>query len=181
METNYRKIEFGAGDSIERAMQDLARFKERGKLVYGEFNGQKLYSDIDDVDSAYKKITGKTKAEFDAERKAENDRYKEEKQKHKDSIPELTKEWIEKGNGILDKKYHENWAKCVPIRLDDLYQGMELGATLDIVKELNAGCDLQKAKEIIEGQGHSGMSFGLVCSMVKSFCDRGSEFVAYVR
>jgi len=181
METNYRKIEFGAGDSIERAMQDLARFKERGELVYGEFNGQKLYSDIDDVDTAYKKITGKIKAEFDAERKAENDRYKEEQQKHKDSMPELTKEWIEKGNAILDEKYHEKWAKCVPIRLDDLYQGMELGATLDIVKELNAGCELDVAKGIIEGQGHSGMSFGLVCSMVKSFCDRGTEFVSYVR
>jgi len=181
LKMEHRKIEFGAGDSIERAMQDLARFKERGELVYGEFNGQRLYSDIDDVDSAYKKITGKTKAEFDAERKAENDRYKEDQRKHKEAIPELTKEWIEKGNAILDEKYHETWAKCVPIRLDDLYQGMELGATLDIVKELNAGCDLQKAKEIIEGQGHSGMSFGLVCSMVKSFCDRGQEFVSYAR
>ena len=181
METNYRKIEFGAGDSIERAMKDLARFKERGELVYGEFNGQKLYSDIDDVDSAYKKITGKTKAEFDVERKAENDRYKEEQRKHKEAIPELTKEWIEKGNAILDKKYHETWAKCVPIRLDDLYQGMELGATLDIVKELNAGCEPQKAKEIIREQGHSGMSFGLVCSMVKAFCDRGQEFVSFAR
>ena len=181
METNYRKIEFGAGDSIERAIQDLARFKGRGELVYGEFNGQKLYSDIDDVDSAYKKITGKTKSEFDAELKAENDRYKEEQRKRKESITELTKEWIEKGNAILDEKYHEAWAKCVPIRLSDLYQGMELGATLDIVKELNAGCELDVAKSIIEGQGHSGMSFGLVCSMVKSFCDRGSEFVSYAR
>ena len=181
METNYRKIQFGVGDSIESAMQDLARFKKRGELVYGEFNGQKLYSDVDDVDSAYKKITGKTKSEFDAERKAENDRYKEEQRKHKEAIPELTKKWIEKGNAILDEKYHETWAKCVPIRLDDLYQGMELKATLDIVKELNAGCELDVAKVIIERQGHSGMSFGLVCSMVKSFCDRGTEFVSYVR
>ena len=177
----HKKIEFCVGDSIERAMQDLARFKERGELVYGEFNGQKLYSDTDNVDTAYKKITGKTKAEFDAECKAENDRYKEEQRKHKEAIPELTKKWIEKGNAILDEKYHETWAKCVPIRLDDLYQGMELGATLDIVKELNAGCELQKAKKIIEEQGHSGMSFGLVCSMVKSFCDRGQEFVNFAR
>ena len=181
LKMEHRKIEFGIGDNIERAMQDLAQFKERGELVYGEFNGQKLYSDTDNVDTAYKKITGNTKAEFDAERKAENDRYKEEQRKHKEAIPELTKEWIEKGNAILDEKYHETWAKCVPIRLDDLYQGMELGATLDIVKELNAGCELQKAKEIIEEQGHSGMSFGLVCSMVKSFCDRGQEFVSFVR
>ncbi len=181
METNYRKIEFGAGDSIERAMKDLARFKERGELVYGEFNGQKLYSDIDDVDSAYKKITGKTKDEFDEAKRIRHEEYKAEEKRHKEAIPELTKEWIEKGNAILDEKYHETWAKCVPIRLDDLYQGMELGATLDIVKELNAGCELDVAKSIIEGQGHSGMSFGLVCSMVKSFCDRGTEFVSYVR
>lgn len=177
----YRKIQFGAGDSIEKAIQYLAQFKERGELVYGEFNGQKLYSDIDDVDSAYKKITGKTKSAFDAELKAENDRYEEEQQKYRDSIPELTKEWIMRGNAILNEKYHEKWAKCVPIRLDDLYKGMELGATLDIVKELNAGCGLDVAKGIIEGQGHSGMSFGLVCAMVKSFCDRGEEFVSYAR
>ena len=55
MDKNYRKIEFGAGDSIERAMNDLARFKERGELVYGEFNGQKLYSDLDELDCDIKK------------------------------------------------------------------------------------------------------------------------------
>jgi hypothetical protein len=97
-------------------------------------------------------------------------------------MEKLTKEeWIEIGKAILDEKYHELWTKCVPIRLSDLYEGMELGATLDIVKELNSGCELDKAKEIIEGQSHSGMSFGLVCSMVKAFCDRGNEFVKYVR
>ena len=176
----HRKIEFGFGN-IESAVKELSQYKERGELVYGEFNGQKLYSDTDDLDSAYKKVTGLTKSEFDEAERKRNEEYEAEKRKHEESIPELTKEWIEKGNNILDKKYHETWAKCVPIRLSDLYRGMELGATLDIVKELNAGCELQKAKDIIEGQGHSGMSFGLVCSMVKSFCDRGSEFVRYAR
>jgi len=133
-----------------------------------------------DVDSAFVKITGRTKAEFDAERKKEHLEYKKHKRKHKKAIPELTKGWIEKGNEILAEKYHETWVKCVPIRLGDLYEGMELKATLDIVKELNAGCELEVAKGIIEGQGHSGMSFRLVCSMVKSFCDRGTEFASYV-
>jgi len=178
METNYREIEFSAGQNIESVVKEL---KEHKDLVCGSFNGQMLYSDIDDVDSAFKKVTGRTKSEFDAEREKEHLEYEERKRKHKETIPELTKEWIEKGNVILAEKYHETWAKCVPIRLGDLYEGMELGATLDIVKELNAGCELETAKEIIEGQGHSGMSFGLVCSMVKSFCDRGNEFVNHVR
>ena len=159
----------------------MNQHKERGELVYGEFNAQKLYSDKDDLDSAYVKITGKTKAEFDEAERIRHEEYEEQQRKHKEAIPKLTKEWIEKGNAILDEKYHEKWAKCVPVRLDDLYQGMELGATLDIVKELNAGCELDVAKGIMEGQGHSGMSFGLVCLMIKSFCDRGSEFVNYAR
>lgn len=136
MENKYRKIEFGAGESIESAVKEL---KEQKDLVCGSFNGQMLYSDIDDVDSAFKKITGKTKAEYDVEMKAENDRYKEEERKHKEAIPRLTKEWTEKGKTILAEKYHETWGKCVQIRLGDLYRGMELGATLDIVKELNGG------------------------------------------
>ena len=93
----------------------------------------------------------------------------------------LPKNGLKKATKYLPKKYHETWAKCVPIRLGDLYEGMELKATLDIVKELNAGCELEVAKGIIEGQGHSGMSFRLVCSMVKSFCDRGTEFASYAR
>jgi len=176
-EKKYKEIEFYFGD-IESAIKELKGCKELSCIL---FNGQMLYSDIDDLDSAYKKITGKPKAEHDAEMKAENDKYKEEERKHKAAIPELTKEWIEKGNTILDEKYRELWAECVPIRLGDLYRGMELGNCLEIVEQLNNGKSVEEVKPLIENQGHSGMSFGLVCSMVKSFCDRGSEFVAFVK
>lgn len=178
MGKSYREIEFSLGHNIESAIKELKSHKD---LVCGSFNGEMLYSDVDDIDSAYKKITGNTKAEFDAARKEENERYKEEERKHKEAIPELTKEWIKKGEAILAKKYHEKWTRCVPIRLQDLYRGWELGATLDIVKNLNENCNMEVAKKIIEEQGHSGMSFSLVCSMVESFCDRGRAFVSYVR
>lgn len=178
MEKNYREIKFNIGCDIEQAIKELKAHKD---LVCGEFNGQILYSDVDDADSAYKKIVGKTKSEFDSEMKAENEKYKEEERKHKELIPELTKEWIQKGNTILDEKYRELWAKCVPIRLGDLYRGMELGNCLEIVEQLNKGESLEGVKPLIDNQGHSGMSFGLVCSMVSSFCDRGVEFVNYVK
>ena len=108
MEKEYRKIEFCPGQSIETAVKELKSYEE---LVCGSFNGKMLYSDVDDVDSAYVKITGRTKAEFDAERKKEHLEYKKRKRKHKKAIPELTKECIEKGNEILAEKYHETWAK----------------------------------------------------------------------
>lgn len=173
----YKEIEFGFGN-IESALEELKSYNE---LVCGSFNGQMLYSDTDTLDSAYLKITGKTKRECEEANKKSNEEYQKRKQLHKDSIPRLTKEWIEKGNIILDEQYRKDWAECVPIRLDDLYEGMELECCLDIVIELNNGCSLDKAKEIIESQGHSGMSFGLVCAMVRSFCNRGVEFENYVR
>lgn len=176
---NYTKIDFWSG-SIDQAVSLLDKHKKEGSLVYIEFNGVNIYSDIDDLDSSYQKITGKTKHEFESHRNAEIEKYKEEEEKYKQSIPQLTKEWIEKGKSILDEKYHDLWIKCVPIRLRDLYRGFELGCCLDIVKELNSGGSLDRAKEIIVSQGHSGMSHGLVLSMIRSFCERGDEFSYYI-
>lgn len=177
MKTNYRKIKFSAGQNIESAVKEL---KEHKDLVCGLFNGQMLYSD-ETIDSAYKKVTGKTKTEFDEAQRQRIEEYKEEERRNKEEIPDLTEKWIKKGAKVLNEKYMELWKEAVPIRLNDLYRGMELKCCLDIVEELNNGCDLKTAKEIIDNQDHSGMSFDLVCSMVKSFCDRGSEFASYVR
>ena len=77
MEKTYRKIEFGFGD-INSAMEELKSHKD---LVCGSFNGQMIYYDIDDIDSAYQKITGRTKAEFDAEREKEHLEYEAEKKR----------------------------------------------------------------------------------------------------
>jgi hypothetical protein len=173
---NYREIEFGFGD-IKKAIEELKSHKD---LVCGTFNGKILYSDIDDIDSAYKKVTGSTKAEFDEARRLESLEYERQKKEHKEAIPQLTIEWVEKGKNILDKKHHKLWIKIVPIRLGDLYRGMELGNCLEIVEQLNKGNQLEKIKPLIENQGHSGMSFSLVCSMIKKFSDRGAEFVDYV-
>lgn len=181
MEKQYKKIELECGGNIESAIKLLNEHKAKNELVFINFNGYELYSDIDDLDSAYVKVTGKTKEQFDEYQRLRYDKYEEEKRKREESIPELTKKWINKGNEILDKEYHELWNKCVPIRLSDLYRGMELGACLDIVKELNNNCSFDEAKDIINNQGHSGMSYSLVSSMVKAFCKRGNEFINYIK
>jgi hypothetical protein len=176
----YKEIEFSFGN-IDSAIKELESYKEKGELVFLSFNGVNLYSDIDDLDSAYIKVTGKTKAEIEEQQRIYHEQYLEQKKRHEEAIPELTKEWIVKGNNILDEKYRELWAECVPIRLGDLYRGMELGCCLEIIEPLNNGCSLDEAKSIIEKQGHSGMSYGLVRAMVRSFCDRGDEFADFVK
>lgn len=180
MKKNYTKIDFYWG-SLENAVKNLLKCREEtGALVCGEFNGHMLYSDTVTMDSAYLEVTGMTKEEFDRKQEEDRQRWIREEEEHKARIPELTKKWIEKGHEILDEKYWADWDKCVPIRLGDLYKGMELGNCLEIVKVLNNGCDLEKAKDIIHNQDHSGMSFDLVKAMVRAFCDRGNEFSEYV-
>ena len=180
MDNKYTEIYFYPGRNIEECVNELLRYKEKGKLVFGVFNGHKLYSDTVTMDSAYKEIAGNTKKEFDDYIKKQNEEYQRQKQEHIKAIPKKAKLLMDKGREILDKSKWKLWDKIVPIRLNDLYQGMELKCCLDIVEILNKGT-LEEAKREIESQGHSGMSFGLVCSMVKEFSLKGEEFVNYVR
>jgi predicted nuclease with TOPRIM domain len=181
MNKRYKEIEFLAGDTVEDAVKELLSYKDKGMLVCATFNGVTLYSDTVTMDGAYKEITGKTKTEFDKEQEDWRENLKKEEQEYKERVPELSEIWIQKGKEVLTEDKWSYWEEIVPVRLNDLYHGMELGCCLDIVKILNNNGTLQEAKEKIESQDHSGMSFGLVCAMVKEFCLRGNEFVEYVR
>jgi hypothetical protein len=67
MDTKYVKIEFTLGSTIEQAVNELLSYKQQGQLAYGKFNGITLHSDTVTLDSAYKMMFGKTKAEFDTQ------------------------------------------------------------------------------------------------------------------
>ncbi|QSF43400.1 hypothetical protein [Paenibacillus tianjinensis] len=180
MEDKYLKIGFFLGNTIEDAVHELLTYKKKGILACGKFNGTTLYSDTVTMDGAYKEIIGKTKAEFDESQQKWREEYEKREVEFKESIPSLVEEWMAKGREVLDESRWDYWDKIVPIRLGDLYHGMELGCCLKIVKILNENGSLEDAKKEIESQGHSGMSFGLVRAMVKEFCDRGNELSDYL-
>ena len=78
---------------------------------------------------------------------------------------------------------YASWDKIVPIRASDLYHGMELDNTLQIQKILMADCGeetFEKAKVCMEEQKHSGMSWALVCAMIRKFCVHGEKFVTWL-
>lgn len=177
----YTKIDGHVGMSIEEAVQILTDYHKEGKLVCLDFNGTMLCSDSVTLDDAYKAITGMTKDEYEHAERARRREQEQKEAEYQQKIPELTEKWKEEGHKILDKKYWDLWDQVVPIRLSDLYRGMELGCTLDLVKRLNAGCELSEAQKIFKNQGHSGMSAHLMFSMLVSFCDRGAEFVEAMR
>lgn len=177
-EAKYRKLEFYYG-SIEDLVYLLLQCKEKGELAYADFNGHRFYSDTVTMDGAYKEITGKTKAEFDYMVKEQEDAWEEQKREHEASIPKKTKYWREKARGIIKEDKLDYWDEIVPIRLKDLYQGMELECCLDLAVLLKEGA-FEEAKEMLNNQGHSGMSYSLVCAMLKEFVDNSEEFLEFI-
>lgn len=172
----YIDVDFNCGMTIEEAVKYLRQLSyETSKDYCGTFNGNILSSDMT-VDEAYVECIGKTFKEFkDEQEKMRQDLIRIEED-HKKKIPELTKYWIKEGHKVLSQDKWNEWDRCVPIRLGDLYEGMELGQCLDIIKTVKDN-SIVAGIEVMKNQGHSGMSWVLMKSMIKTFCDDGEEFI----
>ncbi|EOU1989999.1 hypothetical protein BFS06_11470 [Clostridium perfringens] len=172
----YKEIKVLPGVTIDEYVNELLMYKEKGELVYGSFNGHILYSDKVTLDDAYKQITGRSKEEYCKEIEDFLGRSK----KFKRRIPELSKFWMEEGRKVLEEDKWGEWDRVVPIRLNDLNEGISLSQCLDIIKLLNDGKSFKHIKRLVETQGHSAVSFGLLCSMLKQFSTKGNELVDYL-
>ena len=175
-----KEIKFYPGSSIESAWEMLLTesIKEHDTIV-GIFNGMELRS-TDTLDEAYIKVLGKTKAEHDEDIRKWREEYDRKKEEHIAQIPYLTKKYRDEARGLIIEEQYDYWDEIVPIRLNDLYEGMELDATLDIcriMRDETVSLDerIDMAKKAFDNQGHSGMSAGLVLRMIKAFCPHGNE------
>ena len=175
-----KEIEILPGDSIDTAWKRLLKESaECEDTCFGMFNDHEIRS-TDTLDEAYMKILGKTKSEHEKEMQDWCDEYERKEKEHKDNIPNLIPIYREKARGVILEDQYEYWDKIVPIRLDDLYHGMELDATLDLCKimrdeSMSYDERLKKAYDTFMDQGHSGMSAGLVASMLRTFCPDGND------
>lgn len=176
MKSEYYELEHW--DSLESAVERLLQWRETHKNTKAKimFNGHYIYSDTVTMDGAYIEVFGKSKEDWEKARRECRDKLREEREEHKQKIPQLTKEWVEKGHKVLDPKFWETWDELVPIRLNDLYDGMELGGCLDIITTINEK-SLEEAVEIMKSQGHSNASEELMKSMVRILSDKGEQFV----
>jgi hypothetical protein len=180
-----KKIEFLAGDSIDRAWKMLLTASaECGETCFGEFNGNEILS-TDTLDDAYKKVLGMTKTEYKKREREWEEEYEREEKEYKDKIPSLIPIYREKARGVILEDQYEWWDTIVPTRLDDLYRGMELDATLDLCKimrdeSMTYDERLKKAKDTFIGQNHSGMSASLVAAMLRTFCPDGNDLADVV-
>lgn len=170
----YKKVNTDCGTTIDDVYKVFQFYKKEGKDVSTEFNGKELNSDMS-LDEMYLLVTGRTREEFNAECERRRKKEKEEEAEYKAKIPELEKYWVEEGKNFVTKNI-EKWNECVSIRLRDLYCGMELSCLQEVAEYINKKqYDIAKTK--IEKQGHSGMSFYLIKSMIATFLENGQEFL----
>lgn len=173
------KIEFYAGESLEQACQEL----QQNGPCYGVFNEKTLYS-TDTIDDIFIKVTGKNKSEFDEYIREEHERIAKEEAEFQSKIPQLIDEYRQRARGIIPEEHLEYWDKIVPIRLKDLYHGMELNCWLEIIEVLNQSKSkkyrLKRCLKMFNKQGHSGMSGSLVLAGLKKFHPLGAELAEYI-
>lgn len=174
------EVYLSAGSNIDETYERLLTAAARQKtVVFTKFNGHILLS-TDTIDEMYKKVTGNTRAENKEKKRKWLEDYEKKEKEHQEKIPSLTEKYVKEARGIILDSQLEYWDKIVPIRLDDLYHGMELDQTLDISKimgdeSVDYDTRLHQAYKCFMDAGNSGMSAGLVASMLRKFCPHGED------
>lgn len=175
-----KEIDLFAGANLDQAIELLKHEAEQaGEPCFGKFNGKEIYS-TDTIDEAYIKVLGKSKAEYEEgwrKWREEQDRLERE---HQDRIPKLTEQYRKEARGLVLDNELEYWDEIVPIRLGDLYHGMELQQVIDCCKimrdeSLVFSARLEKAYDVFMAEGHTGLSAGLTMAMLRRFCPYGNE------
>ena len=175
-----KEIRIPGGTNLDEAIEWLKKESENaGEPCLGKFNGKEIYS-TDSVDEAYMKVLGKTKAEFEEGQRKWREEYERAEREHRARIPQLTEHYRNEARGLVLDSELEYWDEIVPIRLGDLYHGMELEQVLDCCKimrdeSLVLAARLEKAYDVFMSEGHSGMSANLTMSMLRRFCPHGNE------
>lgn len=171
-----KEIKLYAGCDLENAFVEL---HVTGEECFTKFNGHILTSD-DTIDIIYLKVTGKTKEEFYKNQKNVLKLYVNQQKDFESKIPELTEQYIKEAEGVIIPDKLDYWKEIVPVRLSDIYRGMELDQVLTISKimndeKINFEERLKKSYKIFNDCGHSGCSAKLTMAMLREFCPYGNE------
>ncbi len=162
--------------TIDNCVKVLSQYRARGKNVYVEFNGHRIYSCDVTLEGAYKEILGMTKEEFERKRAERIEKYEREQREEADKAQATIPEWISKGEAIIYPERAEEWQKCVKARAKDLYHGRDLDSAIAIMEMLENGATLDEAKNALDEQDLSGASYGMIRNIIFSFSKQGPEF-----
>ena len=160
------------GINFDKVIKALMDADKRGEKVYFYWNGVKLHSEGMTEEKVYLDAYKTPKEEFDKMRAAIEKNEKESKAKALLNA----EEWIKEGEELIYPERKKDWEDCVYKRIDDIYNGKDIEAALEIMKRLDEGYGMDEIKEVLKDQKHSGSSGGKVRNIVLHFSKRGPEF-----
>jgi hypothetical protein len=174
-----------AGQTLENAYNEMKRLaEESNKRVEAEFNTYSINSDMS-IDDVFLLITDKTYIQWLDYRQKQREEEKRKEEEFQNKLPELIEKYKQEARGLVIDSQLDYWDKIVPIRLNDLYQGMELGETLKYCKMMRDESmpledRLVKARQDFINSVHSGMSRSLMLKMIHTFVPDGDTLRPFI-
>lgn len=165
-EKKYSVIVFEPNLTLTEAITRLVAAAAEGKFVCGDFCGVTLYSDTVSFDSAFKQIAGQSYFSTLAKR---------------DEADEVSiQRYIFLGQQLINKRLWPDWENYVRDSITGEYHGSDIVCALAIMDALVKNGN-QAALAVLQKQTHNKYTLSLVLSVIKSFCNGGTDFVNYVK
>lgn len=162
--------------TLELTVNALLKAKNEGRKLFCFFGDVFLKSDNITMDSAFLKVLGKTKDEFDREQLEYNNNYEkmilQERRESLGKIPEL----IERGKQYIFPEKLEEWKNCVVDTCDGPFEYYIVEQALDIMDALEKGAQKDELIELLRKQGHNDATAIRLRRIVLNFSKRGPEF-----
>ena len=167
-------------DTMHTAIHEL-KTDYPDRKFFANFNGFLFLTDDEDltIDFMYKTITGKTKAERSKEYLEFERKQVERERERKRFMGKRISDLIKTGIEVLDKEHWEEWIDLVPMRVFDLYNGMDLEWFL-LLHDRLTDSTFEYCKAIFDKQDHSGLSASAVFMLLEKFTPNGKEFVKFL-
>lgn len=157
------------------------KFDNPDKKGYATFNGFMFCTDDEDltIDHLYQTICGESKVERLNKRRVLRMEATAREIKHQIMQAERISSFIKSGLKVLPPEQREKWIDIVPVRVMDLYHGLDLENFLELYENLKNET-FETVKECFLSQGHSGGSAGVVLSLLKEFSPLGKDFAKFM-
>ena len=168
-------------DDLKGVAEKLLDFKSKGKSVFVNFNGHKLYSDeINSINDAFVEVMGMTQAEFETQREEMRKQYRKERLEAEKKAEMKIPEWIEKGKKFIYPERLDDWKYYVEHSARGFHNGTDIDNTLEIITMLSEDKSFEDIQKSLDKQGHSGSSFNMVTKNVLHFSKQGPDFYEQV-
>ena len=171
----------GYWGNLENAARTLNwDYTVEGENVFMDFNGYKLYSKYDTIDTCFLKVCGLTlrqQRKFERELRAKlEERDRAERKEAEAKIPSLK----ERGEKLIYDERKEDWNRCVEIRVSDMYKGAEVELALKAMEALEEGKTVDEAYALAIDETDSVHFMTITKSIIRTFSKRGTEFARSV-